>query len=188
MNNTSMFIHYLTLSQPIGYILVFVGMIIEGDVLLFTTAFLVHQGVFNIGYMLIIVLAGAIFGDTLWYILGFRLNNYFPFLRRCVDKVARRFDNQLVNRSFHTIFISKFVYGIHHALLIRAGYLKLPFKKFAAVDFPAIILWVAVIGGFGYVAGASFASLKHYLRFAEFGLAAGLMAFFILLYFIKKTL
>lgn len=188
MTDSSLFIHYLILSRPIGYALVFTGMIIEGDILLFTAAFLTHQGIFDIGDMLVAVLAGTIVGDMLWYMLGFRLNHSSLFLRRWIDRIAWPFDKQLMSRPFHTIFVSKFIYGIHHALLIRAGNLKLPFKKFALVDFAAIVLWIAAVGGLGYVSGLSFTLLKHYLRFAEFGLAVGLLVLFILLHLTKKRL
>lgn len=186
MTSSSLFIHYLTLSRPIGYVFVFIGMIIEGDVLLFIAAFFTHQGIFDIGDMLVAVLAGTIVGDTLWYVLGFQLNNSFLFLKRWIDRIARPFDKQLRSRPFRTIFISKFIYGIHHALLVRAGSLKLPFKKFALVDLAAIVLWVATVGGLGYVSGSSFVFLKHYLRFAEFGLALGLVVLFILSHIIKS--
>lgn len=185
MTANSFLMYYLIISRPIGYILVFIGMIIEGDILLFTAAFLTHQGIFDIGDMLIAVLAGAIIGDALWYLLGLKLNNSSLFLTRWMDRIARPFDKQLANRPFHTIFISKFIYGIHHALLIRAGNLKLSFREFVLVDFLAIVLWIAVVGGFGYISGASFALSKQYLRFVEFGLAAGLIVFFILLHIIK---
>ena len=188
MTGYSLFIDYLTLSRPIAYLLIFAGMIIEGDVVLFAAAFLAHQKILDIGDTFIIVLFGTIIGDMLWYLAGLRLNNSFLFLKRWADKIAQPLDGQLINHPFKTIFISKFIYGIHHAILFRAGTIKIPFRRFAVLDLPAIIIWVVIIGVLGYGAGVSFLSLKHYLQFAEFGLAASLFLFFMLLHFIKKLL
>lgn len=179
MTNESLLMHYLLLSPFVGYTAIFLGMIIEGDVLLFTAAFLTHQGIFNISYMLVFVFAGTIIGDVFWYLLGFKLNHSFLFLRQQINRISRPFDKKILSRPFHTIFISKFIYGINHALLIRAGNLKLPFSEFILADLAATILWIFLVGGLGYSAGASFALFKHYLRFVELWVAIGLVTIFI---------
>ena len=52
----SPFLYYLTLYKPLSYLIVFLGMIFEGDIMLFATTFLAHEGVFNIFALLPILL------------------------------------------------------------------------------------------------------------------------------------
>ncbi|MCX6813087.1 MAG: hypothetical protein NTV77_01185 [Candidatus Azambacteria bacterium] len=56
--------HYLAAHQMLSYAVIFFGMAIEGDILLFTAGFLTHQGYFDIGVVLLLVFLGAIIGDN----------------------------------------------------------------------------------------------------------------------------
>lgn len=187
MIDGTFFIHYLTISKTFGYLLVFLGMIIEGDAVLFTAAFLTRTNNFDLGDMFLVVLSGSFVGDILWYHLGLKLNNYqkLAFLRAWMDKISKPLDPQLHKRPFKIIFISKFLYGLHHAILMRAGNLKFPVKKFMQIDATAIVAWIMIVGGLGYLSGVSFSFFKHYLRFAEIMLVVGLLAFLSLIHFIR---
>lgn len=187
MTDSALFIHYLTISKPLGYLLVFLGMTVEGDAVLFTAAFLTHQKIFDLGDMLLVVLSGTLIGDILWYYLGLKLNNSlrFAFLRAWMDKISKPFDFQLHKRPFKTIFASKFLYGLHHAILMRTGNLKLPINKFLRIDAAAIVFWVMLVGSLGYVSSVSFSFFKHFLKFAEIMLAIGFLAFLLLIHFIR---
>lgn len=186
MTDGTLFMHYLTISRIFGYLLVFLGMIVEGDAVLFTAAFLTHQRNFDFGDMLLIVFGGTLIGDILWYYFGFKLNNLqkFIFLRIWMDKISKPFDPQLHKRPLRTIFISKFLYGLHHIILMRAGNLKLPMKKYLQIDVVAIVFWVTIVGGLGYLSGISFSFLKRYLQFAEIMLVIVFLTLITLSHFI----
>lgn len=166
----SFLLHYLLIWRPLGYVLVFISMIIEGDISLFTTAFLTRLGYFDFFDIIFFILAGAIVGDSLWYWLGRRLSNSSLWLIRYAAKVVSPFDRSIQERNFRTLLISKLTYGIHHLTLIRTGMLRVPYKDFLRNDFLAILIWVAVIGGVGYLFGASYLLIRRYLKFVEVGL------------------
>lgn len=172
-------IHYLALWAPVGYLTIFLGMIFEGDLVLFTAAFLTRTGAFNPILMIVTVFSGVIIGDLLWYKLGARLNEG-SFLQRAASRLGKPFDRHLLARPLHTIFISKFVYGIHHAVLMRAGALGLDKKKFIKDDLISSFWWVTVVGGLGYFSSASFDIVKHYLRSFELFLLVGVLGFILL--------
>lgn len=173
----SIFLHYLISTRPLGYFLVFIGMIFEGDIILFTSFFLTHQGFFDLGDMIITIIAGAFLGDMSWFWIGAKLKNTSSIISRWTEKLTKPLEKHLEDRPMHTIFISKFVYGIHHAVLIRAGMVKMSVKEFLKIDLPAVFLWVLVIGGFGFFSSASLAAIRHYIRFAEVSLLIGLIFF-----------
>lgn len=175
-----MFLHYLTEYQTLAYWVIFFGMMIEGDILLFTIGFLVHRGYFNIDIVLLTVLSGVIIGDNIWYGLGELMDGKDNFFTRFIKRVAEPFDDHLKKRTVRTIFISKFAYGLHRPTLLRAGMLKLPFKKFIEGDIIASIFWIFLVGGLGYLSSASFILMRHYLRYTELTLLFGLI-FFILI-------
>lgn len=186
MHLQSLFLSYLTIWKPLGYILAFFGMVFEGDGSLFTLAFLTAEGFFDVGDMLIVVFLSVVFGDSLWYWIGRKYIISFPRVTAWVNRFAKSFDRHLLERPTRTLLLTKFVYGAHHAVLIRAGMSKMDFRKFIKSDLIAVVVWIAVIGGLGYFSSVSLAYEKKYLRYAEISLLIGLVLFFTAEHFIKK--
>ncbi len=175
-----MFIHYLSEYQTLGYIIIFLGMMIEGDILLFTIGFLTHRGYFNIDIVLLIVFLGVIIGDNIWYALGELIDGKDNFFIRFIKRVTEPFDEHLRRRTFRTIFITKFAYGLHRPTLLRIGMLKLSFKKFIESDIIASIFWIFIVGSLGYLSSASFFLIRRYLRYTEISLLFGLILFILI--------
>lgn len=178
--------HYVTTWRIVGYSIVFLGLLVEGDALLFAAAFLTHQGFFDLGDMTLIVFSGVLIGDSLWYLLGRKLTTSSNFLLMRLNHIAARFDEHLRTRLLRTIFMSKFAYGIHHAIFMRTGFIGIEWKKLMKIDVSATILWVIAVGGLGYSSGAAFTSAKHYLRIAEISVLIAFILFFALEYFITQ--
>lgn len=176
----SLVLHYLEIWRPVGYGLIFFGMIFEGDIFLFTAGFLVFQGFLSGCLTFFVVFSGVLIGDSWWYLLGHWINSSPHPFNRWLVRIVKPFDNHLMNWSLHTIFISKFIYGIHHLILIRAGILGLPYKKYISYDLISALAWIFVIGGLGFLSGASFELIRHNLRFVEYALVIGLAVFIIL--------
>ncbi len=176
---------YLLLWKPLGYFLIFLGLALEGDTALFITSFLTYHGFFDIWKFLLAAFSGAIIGDIFWYWLGQRINNSSSFINKITNRIKFA-DNHLINRLPHTIFVSKFIYGTHHLIMLRAGALNIDLKKIIKYNFLPTLLWILLIGGLGYLSGASFIIIKKYVRFIEIGLLIALIIFFIVERFIKK--
>ncbi|MBI3638466.1 VTT domain-containing protein [Candidatus Wolfebacteria bacterium] len=179
----SLFLKYLIAGGPFGYLVIFAGMMIEGEGLLFTSSFLTHRGFFDTTYMFAVLFFGALMGDIIWFELGKRWNDEgapFRFLRKMVDKIAKPLDDHLINRPKYTIFISKFVYGFNHLMLMRAGSLKINLRQIIKANVIATIIWIFVVGGLGYLSSYSFILIRHYLRFVEIALIISLFIFIIL--------
>ncbi len=159
------------------YILIFAGMIIEGEAVLFLAFYFATRGYFDFIFIIPIVVLGVLIGDALWYRFGISIGS--TFFGRLVCSISKPFDNYLIARPKSAIFISKFTYGLGHAAIMRAGILKTPFKEFFKADAVASFFWIALIGGLAYVSATTFGYFKQYLKFAEIGLLIGLVILFI---------
>jgi membrane protein DedA with SNARE-associated domain len=95
-----------------------------------------------------------------------------------------RAEDMLVKRPFFIIFISKFLYGFNHLLIVKAASSGIEFGKFMRVNVLATFLWIALVGGLGYLFGASFYSFKKLMHYAEFAV----LAFIILFPFIERLI
>jgi membrane protein DedA with SNARE-associated domain len=177
---TPFLIHYLILSRPLGYFLIFLGLAIEGDIVLLIIAFLTHQGFFDLGDMILVSLSGALVGDVAWLYLGKKLDRLSPFTHKLVARLSGPVDKHLRERPTRSIFISKFTYGLHRAVLVRLGQNNMSLKDFLQADVPAVLVWLVVVGGLGYLGGGAINFAKHYLRFTELGLMLVVIAFLLI--------
>jgi len=182
----SLFLFYLTASRPLGYTLIGLALIFEGDGALFTSAFLTAGGFFDIGDMIILVFFSVFFGDLMWYFIGRKYISRFPKIARAVDKFARPFDRRISDNPIRTLIITKFLYGAHHSVLIRMGMNKIDLKKFIKGEFIALPIWIFIVGGMGYFSEKTLLPARHYLKFAEISLLFGLLGFFGLEYFLHR--
>ncbi len=147
---------------------------------------------FDIGDLAFFVVTGTLMGDLFWYALGRRIGDHtnadsgISFVARWAEKIAAPLDAHLLDRPRRTIFISKFAYGFHHALLVRLGMLRFPWRKLIKLDFIASVLWIFIVGGLGYFSGAAFFASKRYLRFVEAGVLLSLVFFLAVEHFVIK--
>ena len=170
-------LHYLTLWGPLGYVVVFFGMVIEGDAVLFANAFLVHQGFFSFWPSVLVSFSGVLIGDILWYLLGARLKDSSSFVVRSAKRIAQPFDEHIQKQPFRAVFVSKFMYGLHHQVLMRFGMLGRPLGLLVREDVAASAVWFLIIGSLGFFFSASIMLIRRYLRLTEFALLFGLVFF-----------
>ncbi len=173
----SLVLHYIVFWKPLAYVILFFAMIVEGETFLFTAAFLAAQGFLDKELTFFFLFAGVQLGDSLWYWLGHKINHSDNRFSRWLVKVTGPFDEHLEQNTLRTLFISKFIYGFHHFILARAGVLKIKFDEFVKYDLLSNLAWIVIVGGLGYLSGASFLLMKHYLKFAEYALILGLAIF-----------
>lgn len=181
-------IAFLTAYRPAGYLLFVLGMMLEGDAVLFTASFLSHLGFFELPFIVVLGLAGSLLGDSLWYFLGSKLSDKIPFVNKWLGKIALPVEEHLVNRPLHTIFIAKFTYGLHHILIARAGALKLPFRRFIRNDILATVPWLIIVVLIGFGSSASIGLLRSYFKSIRYALLIGLVLFFVAWHFVSGNL
>lgn len=177
--------HFLETHRLLGYAVISVAMIFEGDLFLFMASFLTHQGFFDPFDMFIAVFLGVMTGNLAWYGAGFWLRQRIDLINRWAQKIAAPFDDHLKKQTFHTIFLSKFIYGVHHAILLRAGMLQIKFGKFVKVSIFSNLLWIVIVGSLGFISSASLGRLGHRIKFVEVVLLAAFVCFLLISYLIS---
>ncbi len=178
------FIHAHHLSV-LAYGALFFGMVLEATAVLLGGIFLTVQGILSPVIAIPILIAGALTEQLFLYAIGFSLGSS-PKVSRWVNNVVKRFDPHMIDKTFRTIVISKFLYGLHRAVLIRAGMLKIPIKTFIQYSFTATFIWLVVYGVFGFVISLFFSKLKNYIKYAEFAPLVVFVLFFVIQYGITK--
>lgn len=182
----TIFLQYIGEWGWLIYAIIFIFMFIEGDVVLFSAFYLANSGHLNTLALILIGVIGVTFGDICWYKIGEHLEKRSPFFRKIAAKITKTLDKRLQNYPVSTLCITKFTYGIHHAILLRAGAIRIPFKKYLLTMFFAAAFWTTIIGGLAYFSSASIDSFKRYIKYGEVGLLIGIIIFFAIMHLLSK--
>jgi len=184
----STLIHFLMLWRPLGYLIAFWGMVFEGDMTLFASAFLAREGAFDPAVIAPLAFAATYVSDWLWYCFGRFFCSPETRLGRRFSRLAGPLDRQITSRPPYAIFISKFTYGVNHLTLLRAGALKIAPRKIIPGEVPSAALWVLLVGGLGFFSSASLSYLRRYLHYSELALLFGLVVLLILRHLVSDKL
>ena len=151
------------------YHLLFPLAIVEGPILSVISGFLSSTGFLNTFLTYIIIVAGDVVGDTLYYLLG-RLGNRPILIKitRWVGITTERSEKikiYIENNPYKTISLSKIILGVGVTGLFLAGKSRYPFIKFFLICLCTSML---VCGGYfllGFFFGKAYAQINNYLNY-----------------------
>lgn len=158
-----LFTNFVLDHRYLGYTVLFLAMIIEGEVLLIVAGMLARLKSFDLGDVLWISFAGVIIGDVLWYALGILTSSSkrFSLLVQHAEKSVHAILPRFQQRPFQSIMLSKFIYGANHATLIMSGVMRVKFSTFIKAETIASFVWVAIYAVAGYMFGHAALAVTH---------------------------
>lgn len=138
--------------QILAYLIIYVGLVFEGEFFIISTGILTHLGALNFWISFIFVLLGAFSKTFIGYTLGkflfkkFNHHRFFKYIQKRVYDFLPRFKA----KPFWSIFVSKFIVGANHLVIIFSGYEKIDYKKFLKAEISSTIIWAPLLLFLGY--------------------------------------
>jgi membrane protein DedA with SNARE-associated domain len=149
------------LIETYGIYAVFALCAIEGDLTLFISGLMAHRGFFGQYSYIKVLLAGtsgAVFGDTVGYLLG-RFFNHTIKNTRFYRKAQPRIERISSRYGGATLFISKYMYGVRTAICISMGACRMPLHRFLILDTISCAIWVFVLTTASYALSGTISGL-----------------------------
>ncbi|OGZ32869.1 MAG: hypothetical protein A2V69_00645 [Candidatus Portnoybacteria bacterium RBG_13_40_8] len=170
------------------YIFSFLGAFFEGTFIMILTGVLYKLGYFKFWALFSVLLGGYFLNGVIWYLIGRYGGNHvlekwgkrLNFTKNLVEKLEEYFKNH----SLRTLFITRITWGFSMLSFMIAGSFKMKFKKFAAVNLAASVVWVLGLVGIGYVFGASLKGLSIVTKSIRIGLTIALFAIIVFVSFL----
>ncbi|MBP6926590.1 MAG: hypothetical protein KBB70_02745 [Candidatus Pacebacteria bacterium] len=152
--------------QMAGYLMVFLGVLIEGELTLIITGVLAHIGAFTFGEAYMVSLAGGMTKTLFGYRIGRFLRRKYPksrFFRFVVRKVLSILP-KFKEKPFWSIFISKFIFGVNNLVLIFSGFAKVRRSVYYRAELisNAALCFLAI--GLGYIFSIAALNISHDIR------------------------
>lgn len=153
MHTINLLIRLVEHHQIIAYGIIFLGLLVEGELFLICTGILMHLGALNIWVSFLVVVLGVVSKPLVGYEIGkllfkaFNHNNFFKYIQRRVYLILPRFKI----KPFWSIFTSKFIIGANNIVIIFSGFERIDYKKFLKADISAAAIWAPLMLFLGYV-------------------------------------
>ena len=156
---TPIFHNFTIWLESSKYFLLFIGMIVEGPVIMTASGFLYKLGQFSFLPMYLVLVFGDFTADLGWYALGrfgarstiFKYGHFVGITPLILEKIEDRF------HKYHQkiLIISKLTMGFGFAVvvLVVAGIFKVPFKNYVILNLIGGFIWTAILVGIGFFIG-----------------------------------
>ncbi|PYF08772.1 membrane protein DedA with SNARE-associated domain [Rhodobacter viridis] len=142
-----------TLIQTAGLPGLFLGTMAEGEGVAVLGGVLAHRALFPVEIVSLVVTAGAIAADQLFFALG-RLAGQGALAARLLSKgPVQALHRQLGRHQTLSVLGFRFVYGLKIAGAVLIGTSEIGWRRFATLDALSCLVWAHLFVGLGYVAG-----------------------------------
>lgn len=136
-----------------GYIVLFVGTLLEGEAILIMAGYLASQGYLNLYIVMPLAFVGAVIGDQFYFYLGrwqgARLLKLFTAIARKFRKALKLIEKY----GTFVAFISRYTYGFRILLPIILGMSSFPSRKFFYLNVASAAVWAVLFSLAGYLFG-----------------------------------
>ncbi len=135
-----------------AYAIMFFGVIVEGEVIGISSGILVQLGALSFPVAVVCIFFGGLLKTLLGYRLGtflnkrFNSNKFFMYVEKKVDSVVPKFKE----KPFWSIFISKFIIGANHLVILYSGYEGVDYRKYLKAEILATAIWAPIVLSLGY--------------------------------------
>ncbi|MCX5567854.1 DedA family protein [Kaistia nematophila] len=136
-----------------GLIVVYLGVIIEGESVVVAAGFLAHQHVLNPYSVFLAAFAGSVTGDQLLFFVG----RYFAGSRFVQRQTKRplfiRVLDQIQRNQVAFILAFRFIYGMRTISPIAIGIARVNPVLYAGLNLASAAAWAAIMTTIGYLFG-----------------------------------
>ncbi len=159
--------HFVELHADIAYLLIVLGVIIEGEIVVIIAGIFANLGSLNIFVAFIMTMIGGASKSIIGYSFGYYLqrkhseNSIVKYSERRVGYFLPRFGE----RPFFSVFASRFlILGLHWFTLVFSGYKKIKLRTFAEAELASLMLWSTLVLALGYFFSYTALSISRDVR------------------------
>ncbi|WP_020677798.1 DedA family protein [Geopsychrobacter electrodiphilus] len=162
--------------QQFGYLAVLVGTFLEGETILVLAGFAAHRGYLHLSGVIIAAFIGTLFGDQLFFYLGWKHSDYLLKRRPHWQPRLERAQRLIRNYQISIMLGFRFLYGLRTITPFALGMSKVPLRLFIPFNVIGALVWAVFFGSAGYLFGRTLeiflGDVKRYERWAFAALIA----------------
>lgn len=168
---------------------VFVGFVIPGETSLVLGGVLANQGRASLPIVIVLAIVGAITGDGVGYLVGRRFGPALQASRlgQIVGDARWRVTEEFLRRrGGPAVFLGRFTAILRALVPSAAGMARLPYPVFALWNAVGGTLWAVTYVLVGYLAGAAYQKVEHYLGQGALIVTAVVIVLLVVAHFVRR--
>lgn len=144
--------HLVENHQTLAYLLIFIGLIFEGEFTLISAGILINLGALNLPIALLVIFGGSLVKTFYCYHLGKLLfkkwshTKFLKYIDRRVHYLLPRFEQ----KPFWSIFFSKFIIWLNFSVIVFSGFKNINWKTYLKAEILSTIIWAPALLILGY--------------------------------------
>lgn len=169
---------------------VLIGLIVPGDTIVIVAATAVGS-VAEGAVLIVVVIVGALLGETIGFVLGRWLGPRIRFSRlgaRIGEHNWVRSELYLRRRGGPAIFLSRFLPVLHSLVPLTVGMSGFSYRRFLAWTAPACAIWSALYVSVAAAAAGTYRELADRLHYAGYIFVAVIVVFLLAAYLVKRLI
>ena len=152
------------------FLILFLLAFVEGPIITVIAGFLSSLGHLNIFIAYAVIVCGDVFGDIMYYSFGYYgrekfIERWGHYLGITMERI-KRLEEHFKEHSGKTILFGKWTHAIGFAILLVAGIVKMPFRKFVWINFVGSLPKSLVFLLIGYYFGQAYQQIDKYFGYA----------------------
>jgi membrane protein DedA with SNARE-associated domain len=172
-----------------GEAALFIGFILPGETAVLVAGVVASQGHVNVVLVAALVVAAAITGDSVGYVIGRRYGESLmtlPILKHRRGALERALEG-LRRRGPIYVFIGRFTAFLRAVMPGLAGMSQMNYRRFFIANALGGIIWGISFTLLGYFAGTALARIEKYASWMALSVLIAMILFFIIFHFVKKS-
>jgi membrane protein DedA with SNARE-associated domain len=175
-----------------AYLLVGIGVILEGELALLSASIAAQRGILNIILVAITAFLFTLVTDWFFFFIGrfmgTKILNRFQVLRKRIHK-----PNLWIRENPRLIMILyRYLYGFRIVTLLILGMSKVPIHRFMFYSFIAVLIWTIIFGLLGFFMGDIISKFiiqfEHLAGFIIVGIFSAALMLIIIRNVVRKAL
>ena len=144
-----------------GYLILFPGVVVEGEAFLLAGAFMAHRGVLELPVVIAVAVAATMCGDQVYYRAARARGRRWLERRRGSRARYARWIDLTARKGVWLLLASRWTFGLRIVIPAACGAVGMRPTTFTAVDFAAVLIWALALGLAGYYSGAAIERHLH---------------------------
>ena len=138
--------------QVLAYLVIFIGLILEGEVVVITAGVLIHLGALDFTTAFLFIIGGSFAKTFSFYYLGLFIYEKYSHssFMKYIEKRVAYFMPRFKQKPFWSIFVSKFISGINYMILILAGFSRINIRTCLKAEVISTFVWAPLLLSLGY--------------------------------------
>jgi membrane-associated protein len=166
-----------------------IGFIFPGETAVLVAGVVASQGHVNVVVVCVLVVAAAISGDSVGYVIGRRYGESLmklPILKHRRAALDRALEG-LRRRGPIYVFIARFTAFLRAVMPGLAGMSEMNYRRFLIANALGGTIWGVSFTLLGYFAGTALSRIENYASWVGLSVLIAMVLFFIIFHFVKKS-